>query len=139
MDSRKKSWTEQETGDQDEEILLDPPASDEEILLDPPAPMQQQREWSAPAEQRRDWSTPVEQGRGQPGPMQQQREWPAPAEVIEQVTLETKYAGYIDRQAAQVERFHRLEAKPIPAHFDGACGNRCHLDCFRHSLPTGWL
>jgi tRNA uridine 5-carboxymethylaminomethyl modification enzyme len=41
---------------------------------------------------------------------------PAP-DVVEQVVLETKYAGYLDRQAAQVERFHRLEGKPIPAHF----------------------
>jgi tRNA uridine 5-carboxymethylaminomethyl modification enzyme len=41
-------------------------------------------------------------------------------DVAEQVVLETKYAGYIDRQAAQVERFHRLEGKPIPAHFDYA-------------------
>jgi tRNA uridine 5-carboxymethylaminomethyl modification enzyme len=48
------------------------------------------------------------------------REWPATAEVIEQATLETKYAGYIDRQAVQVERFQRLESKPIPAHFDYA-------------------
>jgi tRNA uridine 5-carboxymethylaminomethyl modification enzyme len=38
--------------------------------------------------------------------------------VIEQVVLEAKYAGYIDRQAAQVERFQRLEGKPIPATFD---------------------
>jgi tRNA uridine 5-carboxymethylaminomethyl modification enzyme len=43
-----------------------------------------------------------------------------PADVSEQVTLETKYAGYIDRQAAQIERFHRLESKPIPPHFDYA-------------------
>ena len=42
------------------------------------------------------------------------------ADVIEQVTLEAKYAGYIDRQAAQVERFGRMEAKPIPATFDYA-------------------
>ena len=34
------------------------------------------------------------------------------------MTLEAKYAGYIDRQAAQVERFQRLEARPIPTHFD---------------------
>ena len=40
------------------------------------------------------------------------------ADVIEQVVLEAKYAGYIDRQAAQVERFHRLEGKPIPPTFD---------------------
>ncbi|HRC44558.1 MAG TPA: tRNA uridine-5-carboxymethylaminomethyl(34) synthesis enzyme MnmG, partial [Nitrospira sp.] len=31
--------------------------------------------------------------------------------VIEQVVLEAKYAGYIDRQAAQVEKFQRLEHK----------------------------
>jgi tRNA uridine 5-carboxymethylaminomethyl modification enzyme len=48
------------------------------------------------------------------------REWRLPADVIEQVTLETKYAGYIERQAAQIERFHRLESRPIPAHFDYA-------------------
>jgi tRNA uridine 5-carboxymethylaminomethyl modification enzyme len=41
-----------------------------------------------------------------------------PADAIEQVVLETKYAGYIERQAAQVERFQRLESRPIPAHFD---------------------
>jgi tRNA uridine 5-carboxymethylaminomethyl modification enzyme len=43
----------------------------------------------------------------------------APA-VIEQVTLEVKYAGYIDRQGAAVERFQRLESKSIPPHFDYA-------------------
>ena len=41
-----------------------------------------------------------------------------PPAVIEQVMLEAKYAGYIDRQAAQVEKFHRLESKPIPTTFD---------------------
>src|SRR5262249_30846005 len=35
------------------------------------------------------------------------------ASVIEQVTLEAKYAGYIDRQAAHVEKFQRLEGKAI--------------------------
>ncbi len=43
-----------------------------------------------------------------------------PAGVIEQVILEAKYAGYIDRQTAQVERFQRLESKSIPATFDYA-------------------
>ncbi len=38
--------------------------------------------------------------------------------VIEQVLLEMKYAGYIERQAAQVERFQRMEGKPIPVTFD---------------------
>jgi tRNA uridine 5-carboxymethylaminomethyl modification enzyme len=40
------------------------------------------------------------------------------ADAVEQVILEAKYAGYIDRQAEQVERFQRLESKPIPPHFD---------------------
>jgi tRNA uridine 5-carboxymethylaminomethyl modification enzyme len=48
------------------------------------------------------------------------REWPAPPAAIEQVVLETKYAGYIERQAVQVERFQRLEGRPIPAYFDYA-------------------
>jgi tRNA uridine 5-carboxymethylaminomethyl modification enzyme len=39
-------------------------------------------------------------------------------DVIEQVVLEAKYVGYIGRQAAQVERFQRLEGKPIPTTFD---------------------
>jgi tRNA uridine 5-carboxymethylaminomethyl modification enzyme len=43
-----------------------------------------------------------------------------PEDVVEQVVLETKYAGYIERQAAQVARFQRLESKPIPTHFDYA-------------------
>jgi tRNA uridine 5-carboxymethylaminomethyl modification enzyme len=43
---------------------------------------------------------------------------PLPQHVIDQVVLEMKYAGYIERQAAQVERFQRMEAKPIPATFD---------------------
>src|SRR6185437_8458701 len=42
------------------------------------------------------------------------------ADVIEQVTLEAKYAGYIDRQANQIERFQRMESRPIPTHFNYA-------------------
>jgi tRNA uridine 5-carboxymethylaminomethyl modification enzyme len=41
-----------------------------------------------------------------------------PEHALEQVVLEAKYSGYIDRQAAQVERFQRLESRPIPQHFD---------------------
>jgi tRNA uridine 5-carboxymethylaminomethyl modification enzyme len=48
------------------------------------------------------------------------RDRPIAADALEQVILETKYSGYIDRQAAQVERFHRMESKTIPAHFDYA-------------------
>jgi tRNA uridine 5-carboxymethylaminomethyl modification enzyme len=46
------------------------------------------------------------------------RRWNAAPDAIEQVVLETKYAGYIERQAVQVERFQRLESRPIPRHFD---------------------
>jgi tRNA uridine 5-carboxymethylaminomethyl modification enzyme len=48
------------------------------------------------------------------------REVGAQPDAVEQVVLEGKYAGYIERQAAQVERFHRLELRPIPAQFDFA-------------------
>jgi len=38
--------------------------------------------------------------------------------AIDQVTIEAKYDGYIGRQIEQIERFRRLEDKPIPADFD---------------------
>jgi tRNA uridine 5-carboxymethylaminomethyl modification enzyme len=37
---------------------------------------------------------------------------------IEQVEIETKYQGYIERQMAEVERVRRLEQKSIPQEFD---------------------
>jgi tRNA uridine 5-carboxymethylaminomethyl modification enzyme len=40
--------------------------------------------------------------------------------VVEQVVLEAKYSGYVDRQASEVERFRRLEHKRIPTQFDFA-------------------
>ncbi|HKB00618.1 MAG TPA: tRNA uridine-5-carboxymethylaminomethyl(34) synthesis enzyme MnmG [Gemmataceae bacterium] len=46
------------------------------------------------------------------------REWDARPDVVEQVELECKYAGYIGRQAEQVERFQKMENRPIPATFD---------------------
>jgi tRNA uridine 5-carboxymethylaminomethyl modification enzyme len=45
-------------------------------------------------------------------------DWPAGAGVVEQVVLETKYAGHIEQQAQQVERFRKMESRPIPSHFD---------------------
>jgi tRNA uridine 5-carboxymethylaminomethyl modification enzyme len=48
------------------------------------------------------------------------REWNTQPEVIEQVNLEAKYAGYIERQANEVERFQRMEHKRIPENFDYA-------------------
>jgi tRNA uridine 5-carboxymethylaminomethyl modification enzyme len=41
-----------------------------------------------------------------------------PPGVVEQVVLETKYAGYIERQANQLARFQKMESKRIPEHFD---------------------
>jgi tRNA uridine 5-carboxymethylaminomethyl modification enzyme len=43
-----------------------------------------------------------------------------PPAALEQVVLEAKYSGYIQRQAAQAERFRRMESRPIPAAFDYA-------------------
>ena len=43
-----------------------------------------------------------------------------PADVVSQITIEAKYDGYIDRQLDQIERFRRLENKPIPADLEYA-------------------
>ena len=43
-----------------------------------------------------------------------------PVEVIEQVEIEIKYAGYIDRQEVEVQKFKTLESKQIPDSFDYA-------------------
>lgn len=48
------------------------------------------------------------------------RAWNDRPDVIEQVVLEAKYSGYIERQAAEVERFQRLENRRIPPTFDYA-------------------
>ena len=40
--------------------------------------------------------------------------------VIQQVEIEIKYAGYIDRQEAEIEKFRTLEDKPIPDWLDYA-------------------
>ena len=45
-------------------------------------------------------------------------EWAARPDVVEQVVLESKYSGYIGRQADQVERFAKLEHRRIPEAFD---------------------
>ena len=43
-----------------------------------------------------------------------------PPDLIEQVTIEAKYAGYIEKQQRQVERMSRLEHWRIPERFDYA-------------------
>ncbi|HET6725985.1 MAG TPA: tRNA uridine-5-carboxymethylaminomethyl(34) synthesis enzyme MnmG [Gammaproteobacteria bacterium] len=42
------------------------------------------------------------------------------AEVAEQIEIQARYAGYIDRQRAEVETNRRHEATPLPADFDYA-------------------
>jgi tRNA uridine 5-carboxymethylaminomethyl modification enzyme len=42
------------------------------------------------------------------------------SEVIQQVEIAIKYAGYIDRQQADIEKFKSLEGKQIPPTFDYA-------------------
>lgn len=73
------------------------------------------------ASRRRD-GTPLDQILRRPG-IGLSEVWPAdaptlPADAAEQVEIECKYAGYIERQARQVERFKESEAKRIPAGFD---------------------
>ncbi len=41
-----------------------------------------------------------------------------PADVIEQVEIEIKYEGYMERQLRQVEQFKKMEKKKIPAELD---------------------
>lgn len=44
--------------------------------------------------------------------------WNEKPDVVEQVVLEFKYSGYIERQAQQVERFQKMENRSIPASFN---------------------
>jgi tRNA uridine 5-carboxymethylaminomethyl modification enzyme len=44
-------------------------------------------------------------------------EWSDRPHVVEQVVLEAKYAGHIDKQAQQIERFRQMESRRIPEHF----------------------
>ena len=41
-----------------------------------------------------------------------------PVAVIQQVEIETKYAGYIDRQELEIKKFNKLEDRKIPSTFD---------------------
>ena len=45
---------------------------------------------------------------------------PLPADVAEQVEIETKYAGYLDRQREEIERQQRQETTAIAQDFDYA-------------------
>lgn len=41
-----------------------------------------------------------------------------PGEVLEQVEIEIKYQGYIERQQRQVEQYKKMEKKKIPETID---------------------
>jgi tRNA uridine 5-carboxymethylaminomethyl modification enzyme len=43
---------------------------------------------------------------------------PLSREVIEQVTIETKFEGYLAKQQNQIDRVKRLESMPIPRDFN---------------------
>ena len=43
---------------------------------------------------------------------------PLPAAVIEQVTIDLRYAGYIERQERQVKQFKKVEARRLPEDID---------------------
>jgi tRNA uridine 5-carboxymethylaminomethyl modification enzyme len=43
---------------------------------------------------------------------------PTRRDAFEELAIEGKYGGYIERQAEEIERFRRLEAKPIPVNLD---------------------
>lgn len=43
---------------------------------------------------------------------------PLPSEVTEQVEIELKYSGYIERQLRQVEQFKKMEKRRIPENLD---------------------
>ncbi len=43
---------------------------------------------------------------------------PLPLDVVQQVTIETKFEGYLAKQQGQVERMRRLETRAIPADID---------------------
>ncbi|BCU05391.1 tRNA uridine-5-carboxymethylaminomethyl(34) synthesis enzyme MnmG [Allochromatium tepidum] len=45
---------------------------------------------------------------------------PVAPEVAEQLEIQTRYAGYIDRQRAEIERRREQELKPLPEGFDYA-------------------
>ena len=47
-----------------------------------------------------------------------QPELPITREVAEQVEITVKYAGYIDRQEAEVEQFKKMESRSIPNWID---------------------
>lgn len=48
------------------------------------------------------------------------RAWSKHRQAVQQVVLDAKYVGYVERQTAQLERFKRMESRMIPETFDFA-------------------
>ncbi len=42
------------------------------------------------------------------------------SDVLEQILIEAKYSGYVQRQMQQIERFRKLESMPLPPDVDYA-------------------
>lgn len=53
---------------------------------------------------------------------------PVPHEVVEQVTNDAKYAGYLARQEDEIQRLQRLAAKKIPPDFDYSMVNHLRAE-----------
>lgn len=53
---------------------------------------------------------------------------PLPEDVIEQVEIEIKYEGYIERQLRQVEQYKKMEKKLIPADLDYSAVSSLRLE-----------
>jgi tRNA uridine 5-carboxymethylaminomethyl modification enzyme len=51
-----------------------------------------------------------------------------PADVCEQVNIQIKYEGYINRQIAQVEQFKRMESRRLPDNINYAAINGLRLE-----------
>ncbi|MFQ5590185.1 MAG: tRNA uridine-5-carboxymethylaminomethyl(34) synthesis enzyme MnmG [Phycisphaerae bacterium] len=59
-------------------------------------------------------------------------------DVLEQVLIDTKYSGYVDRQAKQILRFRRLESMAIPERLEYAsiAGLRVEArECLKRTQP----
>ena len=61
-----------------------------------------------------------------------------PAKIAEQVEIQVKYQGYIERQLEQVERSRKLEGTRIPDGFDyaGDSGDDCRGAGKTHAFPS---
>ncbi len=53
---------------------------------------------------------------------------PFPQEVVDQVTLEGRYAGYVERQYREVERLEKLDGHRIPPSFDFKQVNQLRIE-----------